>query len=257
MNKLNTTIIALVVAILLLATIFVLKVKGVMRSDSKVRQEITIQNNIEDTLNNNTENTLNNDEDTYNKTAQDALSMVESSKLKLFRGFFTLRTVVTLGIILAVILFGYYKMYRKLGIDGILTKTYIILSFGVILMIIAVPKNYTNSARYVIIGLLIELIYLISWTYVNCNLYDKLKMDPKIAFAPITIRVLNFIPIIGPICAFPIAIMLLYYYIVKALRLSSTFDKGKLFAIGIIFLPLLFIPILGYSNDSYTKKHAE
>ncbi|NLC48148.1 MAG: signal peptidase I, partial [Tenericutes bacterium] len=57
---------------------------------------------------------------------------------------------------------------------------------------------------------------------------------------------LAFIPFFGAII---VAIMAIIAYV----KLAACFKKETLFAIGLILLPVVFFPILGFDSSTYTK----
>ena len=60
------------------------------------------------------------------------------------------------------------------------------------------------------------------------------------------IQVENFISYI-------VAIILLLMLLVAYANISKSFNKNKLFALGLLFFPTIFICILGYDNSKYKK----
>jgi hypothetical protein len=86
---------------------------------------------------------------------------------------------------------------------------------------------------------------LISWH----NLYVLITKSGKPwrwVFAPL----LMIIPIIGWIIG---GILSLIVWILVSLWLAKKFGKGNGFAIGLIFLPFIFYPILAWGNAKYKK----
>lgn len=66
------------------------------------------------------------------------------------------------------------------------------------------------------------------------------KLSPWLAF----VYLLSIIPIVGSIVG-------LVMSIIVSLRLAKVFGKGTGFAIGLIFLPFIFQPILAFGDAQY------
>lgn len=58
---------------------------------------------------------------------------------------------------------------------------------------------------------------------------------------------LNFIPVLGNIIFF-------IFSIISSIRLAKCFKKDIAFGIGLIFIPIVFLPILAFDNSTYTKQ---
>ncbi len=67
----------------------------------------------------------------------------------------------------------------------------------------------------------------------------------KIAGKPGWWLLLMFIPVVGFVV-----------WILATIALAENFGKGAGFAIGLIFLPLIFYPILGFGSAEYTPLEA-
>ncbi|MEG2219710.1 MAG: DUF5684 domain-containing protein [Muribaculaceae bacterium] len=63
----------------------------------------------------------------------------------------------------------------------------------------------------------------------------------KIVGKPTWWLILLFIPVVNAVIS-----------IIISLRLATSFGKGTGFAIGLIFLPFIFYPILAFGNAKYT-----
>ena len=57
---------------------------------------------------------------------------------------------------------------------------------------------------------------------------------------------LTLIPIVGQI-------LFVVFYILSSINLCQIFKKGMWFTIGLIFLPLIFLPIIAFDRRKYTK----
>ena len=57
---------------------------------------------------------------------------------------------------------------------------------------------------------------------------------------------LAFIPFVGPIIFF-------VFSIISCIKLSKCFGKDPAFSIGLIFIPIIFYPILAFDKSTYTK----
>ena len=146
---------------------------------------------------------------------------------------------------------GIAKMYEKLGMPG-WTKTVQIL-YPILVII--------NS--FVKIGLIISIVefirflaLLILYKVLGCERVELKSIMPIIAI---------ILGIVGIVCLFIIKagifISLIYlaiifiiivafaFYIKLCKHLAEHFDKGKGFEIGLIILPSIFQPILGYMKD--------
>ena len=69
------------------------------------------------------------------------------------------------------------------------------------------------------------------------NYYTMLKVVGR----PGWWLVLYFIPLVSVVI-----------WIIVAIDLAKSFDKSTGFAVGVIFLPFIFIPILGFGDSQYT-----
>ncbi len=58
---------------------------------------------------------------------------------------------------------------------------------------------------------------------------------------------LNFIPFIGNLIFF-------IFSIIANIRLAKSFGKDGAFAIGLILIPIVFLPILAFGKSTYTKQ---
>jgi hypothetical protein len=65
----------------------------------------------------------------------------------------------------------------------------------------------------------------------------------EVAGQPIWLLILFFIPIANIVAA-----------VLVAIGVAKNFGKGGGFAIGLVFLPFIFYPILGFSNARYCPK---
>ena len=119
------------------------------------------------------------------------------------------------------------------------------------------------STPYIIISAILGIITLI-WTFkmfkkedypelwslipiLNMGVIFKIGNLPGWwAILLLFIQVENFISYI-------VAIILLLMLLVAYANISKSFNKNKLFALGLLFFPTIFICILGYDNSKYKK----
>lgn len=79
--------------------------------------------------------------------------------------------------------------------------------------------------------------------YNNIVLLQTAKMSPWLIF----VYFLALIPIVG-------AIVVFVFNIVVMINLARAFDKTGGFAVGLIFLPFIFIPILAFGSSQYNAE---
>ncbi len=78
--------------------------------------------------------------------------------------------------------------------------------------------------------------------YNTVVLFQTAKMNPWL----ILLYLCGIIPIVGPI-------VILVLNIILMLNLAKAFGRGTGFAIGLIFLPIIFIPILAFGDSKYVE----
>ena len=95
----------------------------------------------------------------------------------------------------------------------------------VVLMVVAMWKIFTKAGKP-------------GWAAIIpfYNTYVLLKVAGK----PGWWLVLFFIPIVN-----------IVFYVIVSLALASVFGKGTGFAVGIIFLPVVFLPIMAFDSSKY------
>ena len=79
---------------------------------------------------------------------------------------------------------------------------------------------------------------------------EMVGVDPRWVLIAIYGSVLNIVPIIGSLAYLAVAI---YYAILVNVSLARAFGKSDGFAVGLILLPVVFLPILAFGNAKYGK----
>lgn len=150
-----------------------------------------------------------------------------------------------------------YKVYAKVGANGIMVKTAFV--FNLLILIIRVFPNITATFKItglstvVFFAFFTALVYTAIISFANYQFYKKIGVNPQGAMIPLYMTLASVIPIIGQIIILILGIAILYYYIVAGIRLASFFEKSGLFAAGIIIIPFVFIPILAFSQEETTR----
>ena len=225
MDKQTKIIMGLLAGIIILAVIFTLKVTGVIKPTQNVSETNSIETNINE------------------KESIEQLQFVYVVK------FIAIMT----GTI--VMLIGFYRAYAKLGIPPIL----LILTLFVFPMTMGLIKTTLVFAAFGIVSASISLIYIglgivLIVSIITVGKYFKcLNMNSLIAWLLI-VPVLTVFSTSFVFLNWIVYIILLVYYVISIERFARCFGKGIGFAIGIFFLPMIFIPIIGYSNNITRSK---
>ncbi len=82
-------------------------------------------------------------------------------------------------------------------------------------------------------------------TYLFCKLSG---VNPWWILITILAPVLNLVPIIGPLA---VVVIEIYFNILLAVSIARAFGKEDTFAIGLLLLPVVFYPILGFGKAEY------
>jgi len=235
MDKQTKLIILLLCVVIIFGIIFALKVTGII----KPKDNTTDYQNI----------TASED-----KTAN-RLQNSEKKNKSVNRFSYVLEEII-LFILIGFVCIGSYKAYAKLGVSKILLIIdYIILPVLLIVSIFVYPRlfldpNDTSYGAY--IGFIFLPVTIFIWLLVSVGIqycyFKCLDMNGSIAFLaliPMTTVFISMPEIINLV----VAVIMIIYGVISAVRLAEYFNKSQLFAIGICFLPFIFIPILGYSKD--------
>lgn len=164
--------------------------------------------------------------------SENIMSESKVMNVLLQRLLFTILYIKTMGIFILAITsaisialsIGMYKLYQKLSVSGM--AVLLSLSMPIILCL-------TMFLHPVISGILGAIVGIASFiTFMHY--FEALDMSKYILFV-------LFIPVIG-------WIIVVVQYIRSNIRLAEMFDKGIGFKIGLILLPSIFQPILGYQK---------
>lgn len=243
MDKQTKLIILLFIILIIIGGIFALKVTGVIKpKESNKVVEYSQENNLKD--NSIIESTVKNNSTDSKWDISNKLNKRESKLLTVIK-FIAILTVII------VILVGCYKAYIKLGMPKLLLDISFIGIPGTIcalylLFFIMPTQIFSILGLLQIIIIIDEIIFLcLTYCYFRC-----LDMNGAIVFLVIIIGLLMKIPnILFSIISLILAIVLLVYSIESIVKLARFFNKGILYILGLLFLPFIFLPILGYSND--------
>lgn len=134
--------------------------------------------------------------------------------------------LVAIGLVVALIIISNIKIYNKLGINGGIITVYII---SCIVSFVAIfTFNETLSAITSVFSGIVSIILLVLQ-------YKAIGVNPYLLL-------LVFIPIVGLFCVWILGIY-------AQCKLADYFGKGTGFKLGLIFLPMIFIPILAFSSN--------
>ena len=134
--------------------------------------------------------------------------------------------IIIVGLLGALIVVSNVKIYNKLGINESIIKTYIILCIASFAVIFTFNETLSNIVSF-ILGIISIVLLVMEYKVIGINPW---------------LLLLVFIPVAGIIC---IAILGIY----GQCKLAAYFGKGTLFQLGLIFLPIVFLPILAFSNN--------
>jgi len=223
MDKQMKLIVILLCIITIFGVIFALKVTGVI----KKKENLNIVQQEEYT---NTTHIIEEKEDDEEKL-----------DFKLIFIIFMIRIVVLA--IVGVMAVGFYKAYLKLGIPEMWLK----------IAFIGVPILYYIGSLFIgaIAVVICCIIGAISLFIIHYNYFKCLDMNGSItfiAFVPAIISFLN-IPFVIITIDLIVLVIMIIYGIIASIRFAKAFNKSSLFTLGMIFLPFIFVPILGYSKD--------
>jgi hypothetical protein len=102
--------------------------------------------------------------------------------------------------------------------------------------------------------LLIYLVVIAAWLIGNWILYSKAGRPGWASIIPIYSGYV-LLKIVGRpgwwLILFLIPVVNLVTYIIVMLDLAKAFGKGSGFGVGLMFLPFIFIPILGFGEARY------
>jgi ABC-type sulfate transport system permease subunit len=118
-------------------------------------------------------------------------------------------------------------------------------------------ENSGDSAVAGIIGLFVVVVYLVCLIVVIAGLwkvFTKAGQPGWMALIPI-LNAFVLIRIAGKpawwIILFLIPVVNMIIGIILTVSLAEKFGKGLGFALGLIFLPFIFVPILGFGSATY------
>lgn len=243
-GKINLVVIILLIIIAIAGVILTLKITGVIKPEEKDYNNI-LQNNTS------SGNKLNK----YNTTREDLEPIIKRT----YQTATIMSVVIVIGILVVEIglNIGICKLYQKLRIPGY------IIAFTFIWPILSILQNYfENKSNW--FGTFLSITYSVLEIASLYNYFKAVGMSGIWAFMPtISIVLLGFgtaaaisggtgftavLGLIG-IVSFIIA------YIFSNIKLARIFEKGAGFTVGLVFLPFIFQPILGYSNTDRATYH--
>ena len=217
--KENKIFIVLIIIILLFGGILALKVTGVIKPKPIDYSEETISKYDNDM-----------EEIDKNKEGNTAIGGARKFFYKIITA-----NIMAIGIAISIIgiglKIGTAKLYAKLGMPSWTVKYALITAFSVlILALLPTPIDIIFNAVTMILSMVVLGYY-----------FKALEMS---TWTPVLI----LIPVAG-------IIIVLVEYIISNIRLGKMFDKGVLFTIGLVILPGLFQPILGYQEGTkYSRR---
>ena len=86
--------------------------------------------------------------------------------------------------------------------------------------------------------------------YSSVLLCETAGIDPRWVLIATYSAALNIVPIGGTLACL---VVIIYYEILVNVSLARAFGKSEGFAVGLILLPVVFYPILGFGNAKYGK----
>lgn len=166
--------------------------------------------------------------ESYNETKYESMNDFEEIQKGLQKRVLkeSIGLILVVGLVGGLLIVSNVKIYNKLGIDGLIIKLYIIsciASFAVIFTF----SNTLSSITSVISGILSILLLVMQYKILGINPW---------------LLLLGFIPVVGFLA---LGILMIY----GQCKLAEYFGKGTGFQLGLIFLPIIFIPILAFSAE--------
>lgn len=228
-----TIVVVLLIIIAFSAIILGLKITGVIKpsqTDVSNTSNTEIQDNQNTQLNQYKSNIKN--DDSYEELLQT----------------YTMRKNISIIIILAIYIVGIglnvgiCMLYKKLQVPDIIVK------FNFIWPIL-------NAISSFLPGFLQTILNFVSFIFVVAGLWYYFKsvgMSSWWGIVPIVSALSSFLSIFGvvflilPLAGFTSFVIA---YIISNLHLAKMFDKSTGFTIGLVLLPLIFQPILGFQRD--------
>jgi len=137
-----------------------------------------------------------------------------------------LPTILLAGLIVGFFMLVNYRIYSKLGITGLPVKLWLILSIASFLSIFLFNDVLTNTLS-IIMSINTIILLIMQYKVIGVNPY---------------LLLLGLIPGIGIII---VAIVGIY----ATCKLAEYFGKGTGFQLGLIFLPIVFLPILAFESE--------
>jgi len=242
-------IIVLAIIIILSAIVLTLKMTGIIKPAPKTYNRNNISTSQEDEV---TEGKSKYDID--NEIKDDSISKISKNhNIIIIVGFFVGFLVINIGIC---------KLYNKLGMPKY------ILIFNLLWPILAIPINiflvpvivgvFINPSLLILIMFL--LLVFIILEVISLRYYFKgVGMSGNWGFLPIvsilSSQVGNLVAIIdGGILSGLISLVgtttFFIAYVISNIKLGQLFNKGSGFTLGLVLLPFIFQPILGYKKDT-------
>jgi len=260
MNNQNKLIILLLIVILLATFVLILKKTGII----KVKQPtISTQyiNEIENTVNNTSNSNSNNSlttEELIQKEYQEFLKQEiekEEEELREYKkrqketNFKVKLAIIGIGILILGITIGISKLYKELGISDLISSFPIIIN--ILFIIVALFASSSSSSGFLmVLAVIIAIIVSLMFLACECSYLKALGFSPAWAF----ISFVGIIPVIGKFLSIIASIAYIIISILACCKLADLFGKGILFKLGLIFLPFIFFPILGYFYSTGERK---
>ena len=121
-------------------------------------------------------------------------------------------------------------------------------------MLHTLAQNNTPSMAWMGLPLIIYLAFVILMILAGWKMYEKASQPGWACIIPIY-NIFIFCKIVGRpgwwVILMFIPLVSIFIAILLAVDLAKSFGKGVGFALGLIFLPFIFIPILGFGDAQY------
>jgi hypothetical protein len=185
----------------------------------------------------------------------------------------------TIGYVLAMLALsfhlwhGFQSAFQTIGVNsskltpaiklfGKLFSVIVPLLFAIIPVILhivdfsIITKNPNSEKIYYlsVIALILFILQIVSTWIIFVKAGQKgwysliaiyrITIELKILKKPMWWTILLLLPFVN-----------IYFYIVTKIRLAKAFGKNIFFAIGLIFLPFVFYPILAFGDSKYSEKN--
>lgn len=240
MDNQTKIILALLAILAIFAVIFGLKVAGVIKP-KEIQTNANVQNSFNNIEQTSEENSVANlERKIKSREINKKTSLSEffiNIALKLGKIVSSIWVVIIIQLLVIVIGIGEAKLYRKIDMpEWTATYKYIVTFLNVIVSFLNVKLK--------IISIIISIVNL----FVLGHYFMATGMSKCWIAAPFTI-VLAFFGTWGLIIGLIGVIAYIVAYIVSNIKLGKMLEKGTAFIVGLVVLPIIFRPILGYQSE--------